>query len=288
MNDSVQSMLEKYKPRSEQDYTNALKEIIQEIALLGLWRSKFYEHAALYGGSALRILYQLNRFSEDLDFSLLKPDPEFTLAPYNQSICDELNAFGFTVEVKTKEKQVNTSIESAFIKANTKTQLMMIHAPQSLIQQTHGMHQLKIKMEVDTDPPAGFQTEVKTLLQPIPFSVKTYTLPDLFAGKIHALLCRPWKIRVKGRDWYDFIWYITHKIPVNIAHLRQRLIQTQAWDKDLPLTASCLKKLLYEKIQKTDFIQAKSDITPFIQDPDALTLWSTDFFATLVTQLTFV
>ena len=288
MNDSVQSMLEKYKPRSEQDYTNALKEIIQEIALLGLWRSKFYEHAAFYGGSALRILYQLNRFSEDLDFSLLKPDPEFTLAPYNQSICDELNAFGFTVEVKTKEKQVNTSIESAFIKANTKTQLMMIHAPQSLIQQTHGMHQLKIKMEVDTDPPAGFQTEVKTLLQPIPFSVKTYTLPDLFAGKIHALLCRPWKIRVKGRDWYDFIWYITHKIPVNIAHLRQRLIQTQAWDKDLPLTASCLKKLLYEKIQKTDFIQAKSDITPFIQDPDALTLWSTDFFATLVTQLTFV
>ena len=209
MNDSVQSMLEKYKPRSEQDYTNALKEIIQEIALLGLWRSKFYEHAAFYGGSALRILYQLNRFSEDLDFSLLKPDPEFTLAPYNQSICDELNAFGFTVEVKTKEKQVNTSIESAFIKANTKTQLMMIHAPQSLIQQTHGMHQLKIKMEVDTDPPAGFQTEVKTLLQPIPFSVKTYTLPDLFAGKIHALLCRPWKIRVKGRDWYDFIWYIT-------------------------------------------------------------------------------
>lgn len=288
MNDSVQSMLEKYKPRSEQDFINALKEIIQEIALLGLWRSKFYEHAAFYGGSALRILYQLNRFSEDLDFSLLKPDPNFTLEPYIQAICDELNAFGFIAEVKTKEKQVNTSIESAFIKANTKTQLMMIQAPQALIQQTHGMHQLKIKMEVDTDPPPGFHTEVKTLLQPIPFSVKTYVRPDLFAGKIHALLCRPWKMRVKGRDWYDFIWYITHKTPLNINHLRQRLIQTHAWDEDQPLTASDLIRLLDDKILKTDFIQAKSDIAPFIQDTEALTLWSTDFFAALVTQLTFI
>ncbi len=287
MNNSVQSMLEKYKPRSEQDYTNALKEIIQEIALLGLWRSKFYEHAAFYGGSALRILYQLNRFSEDLDFSLLKPDPNFTLEPYNRSICDELNAFGFKVEVTTKEKQANTSIESAFIKANTKTQLVMIHAPQSLIQQTHGMHQLKIKMEVDTDPPPGFQTEVRTLLQPIPFSVKTYTRSDLFAGKIYALLCRPWKMRVKGRDWYDFIWYLTHHIPLNLNHLRHRLIQTQAWDIALPLTPSDVTRLLYEKIQKTNFTQAKSDITPFIQDPDALTLWSTDFFSTLLAQLTF-
>lgn len=288
MNDSVQSMLEKYKPRSEQDFTNALKEIIQEIALLGLWRSKFYEYAALYGGSALRILYQLNRFSEDLDFSLLKPDINFTLEPYNRAICDELSAFGFMVEVQTKEKQINTRIESAFIKANTKTQLMIIQAPKTLIQQTHNMRQLKIKMEVDTDPPAGFQTEVKTLLLPIPFSVKTYVRPDLLAGKIHALLCRPWKLRVKGRDWYDFIWYITHKIPLNIDHLRQRLIQTQAWVDNRPLTESDLKQLLYEKIHKTDFIQAKLDIAPFIQDIDALTLWSTDFFEALVSQLTFI
>src|SRR3990167_7144587 len=182
MNDSVQSMLEKYKPRSEQDFTNALKEIIQEIALLGLWRAKFYEHAAFYGGSALRILYQLNRFSEDLDFSLLHPHREFSLTPYNHALCEELRAFGFEVEVKTKVKQTDTMIESAFIKANTKIQLMLINAPQSVIRQTHAMHQLKIKMEVDTDPPPGFQTEVKTLLQPIPFSVKTYIRPDLFAG----------------------------------------------------------------------------------------------------------
>ncbi len=286
MNDSVQSMLEKYQLRSEQDFTNALKEIIQEIALLGLWRSKFYEHAAFYGGSALRILYQLDRFSEDLDFSLLKPNRDFSLEPYNKAICDELNAFGFEVEVTTKNKQVASTIESAFIKANTRIQLMNIRAPQSLIQRTHGMHQLKIKMEVDTDPPGGFQTEVKTLLQPIPFSVKTYIKPDLFAGKIHALLCRPWKIRVKGRDWYDFVWYISHRVPLNKEHLRQRLIQTQAWDASLPLTAADVSALLKQKINNTDFKQAKLDIEPFVQKKDALTLWSTEFFLALVDKLT--
>ncbi len=288
MNDSVQSMLEKYQLHSEQDFTNAVKEIIQEIALLGLWRSKFYEHAAFYGGSALRILYQLDRFSEDLDFSLLKPDRDFTLKPYNQAICDELNAFGFEVEVTTKNKQVESTIESAFIKANTKIQLMNIRAPHSLIERMHGMHQLKIKMEVDTDPPGGFQTEVTTLLQPIPFSVKTYIKPDLFAGKIHALLCRPWKIRVKGRDWYDFVWYISHRVPLNKEHLRQRLIQTQAWDPGLALTAADVNALLKQKIQNTDFTQAKLDIAPFTQKKDVLALWSTEFFLALAEQLTYV
>ncbi|MDP3560527.1 MAG: nucleotidyl transferase AbiEii/AbiGii toxin family protein [Legionellaceae bacterium] len=288
MNNSVQTMLSKYQLRSEQDFTNALKEIIQEIALLGLWRAKFYEHAAFYGGSALRILYQLDRFSEDLDFSLLKPNRDFNLEPYNQAITDELQAFGFEVEVKTKEKKTNTAIESAFIKANTKIQLMSIHAPASLIQKTHAMHHLKIKMEVDTDPPSGFETEVKTLLQPIPFSVKSYVRPDLFAGKIHALLCRPWKARVKGRDWYDFIWYIAQRIPLNISHLRQRLIQTKAWDEHKSLTDNAVIQLLREKIQKTDFLQAKLDISPFIHDQAALSLWSTEFFTTLLDRLTFV
>src|SRR3990167_4879269 len=154
MDQVIFAMLEQYTCVSDDDYENALKQIMQQIALLGLWRAKFYEHAAFYGGSALRILYQLNRFSEDLDFSLLHPHREFSLTPYNHAICEELRAFGFEVEVKTKVKQ----------------------------------------------------TEVKTLLQPIPFSVKTYVQPDLFAGKVHALLCRPWKVRVKERDWYDFIW----------------------------------------------------------------------------------
>src|SRR5438309_3791037 len=123
MNPAILSMLDRYKCVTAQDYENALKEIIQEIALLGLWRAKFYEHAAFYGGSALRILYGLDRFSEDLDFTLLRPDKTFSLASYNQAIMDELRSFGFKVEVVTKTKKIVSNIESAFIKADSKQQL---------------------------------------------------------------------------------------------------------------------------------------------------------------------
>src|SRR5579872_4522766 len=126
MHAAIKTMLSKYQCHSEQDYVNALKEIFQEISLLGLWRAKFYEKAAFYGGTALRILYGLDRFSEDLDFSLLKPEKNFDLSRYNQAIKDELNSFGFEVTVETKIKNTDSNIESAFIKAETKKQFILI------------------------------------------------------------------------------------------------------------------------------------------------------------------
>src|SRR5262245_54710542 len=132
MHDTIKLMLQKYKCQSQQDYINAIKEIFQEIALLGLWRAKFFEKTAFYGGSALIILYQLNRFSEDLDFTLLKPNKTFSLSVYNQAISDELRGFGFHVEVLTKNKNISTNIESAFIKADTQKQLLIIEAPSEL------------------------------------------------------------------------------------------------------------------------------------------------------------
>src|SRR5579862_5391578 len=230
MHSAIKTMLGRYKCHSEQDYINALKEIFQEIALLGLWRSKFYEKAAFYGGTALRILYGLDRFSEDLDFTLLQTDKHFDLAPYNQAIVDELNGFGFQVSVETKIKNIESNIESAFIKATTKKQLIVIEADSEIIQRIHHMNTIKIKMEVDINPPGSMSTEVKNILLPIPFSVKTLTQADLFAGKLHATLCRPWQTRVKGRDWYDLVWYIARSIPVNLHHLRDRLIQSKEWE----------------------------------------------------------
>lgn len=285
MHDAVKLMLKKYKCQSEQDYINAIKEIFQEIALLGLWRAKFFEHAAFYGGSALRILYKLDRFSEDLDFTLLSPDKKFSLSPYNRAISDELHAFGFNVQVVTKNKNIQTNIESAFIKADTKKQFLMIEAPSEFTSRIHRMHTIKIKMEVDVNPPKNFITEVRTLLQPIPFFVKTLTQPSLFAGKVHAVLCRPWQKRIKGRDWYDFVWYIAHHIPVNLIHLRERLIQSQAWDSKKPMTKNDLTHLLENKIINTDFKLAKKDVIPFLRDPQSVDLWSSDFFSTLLEQL---
>lgn len=278
MHAAIETMLAKYQCRSEQDYINALKEIFQEIALLGLWRAKFYEKAAFYGGTALRILYGLDRFSEDLDFTLIKPDMDFDLTPYNQAVADELSSFGFEVSVEVKNKNIASTIESAFIKASTKQQLIVIHAATVITKRIHRMNTIKIKMEVDTNPPGSCDTEVKNILLPIPFSVKTLTQPDLFAGKIHAILCRPWQKRVKGRDWYDLVWYVARSVPVNLRHLRERLIQSHAWSDKSKLTLNDLLKLLADKIGETDFENAKVDILPFISDKAAVQLWSKSFF----------
>jgi len=287
MHTALAQMLKRYQCSSQNDYSNALKEIIQELALLGLWRAKFYENAAFYGGSALRILYDLDRFSEDLDFTLLSPDENFSLAPYIKAIQDELNSFGLETEVNSKVKNSASKINSAFIKANTKQQLILINTPQTIIARTHNMQTLKIKMEVDTNPPGSFNTEVKTLLQPIPFSIKTLIMPDLFAGKVHALLCRPWQKRVKGRDWYDFVWYISRNTPLNLIHLRERLIQSDAWSRNKKLQAHDVINLLSMKITNTNFDNAKDDIQPFIKDAQSIQLWSSHFFMDLLKRLKF-
>jgi predicted nucleotidyltransferase component of viral defense system len=286
MHEAIKTMLAKYTCHSEREYTNALKEIFQEIALLGLWRSKFYEKAAFYGGTALRIMYGLDRFSEDLDFSLLQPNADFDLAQFNQAIKDELGSFGFDVEIEKKHKHIDSNIDSAFIKAETKKQLILINAPAKLVNRIHHMRNMKIKMEVDINPPGNFNTESKTLLNPIPFSVKTYQLPDLFAGKLHALLCRPWQQRVKGRDWYDLVWYIARQTPVNLTHLEARLRQSGAWNDTQTLSIKHVHEMLHKKINETDFDNAKNDILPFINDKQAIDLWSTPFFLGLVERLT--
>ncbi|MGE3318289.1 MAG: nucleotidyl transferase AbiEii/AbiGii toxin family protein [Candidatus Berkiella sp.] len=277
MHDAISVMLEKYDCQNLDDYTNALKEIIQEIALLGLWRIKFFEHAAFYGGTALRILYGLNRFSEDLDFSLIEPNPHFDLNIYNNAVKKELEAFGFELEVVSKPK-LKTQIVSTFIKADTKIQFLNLKVPDRISNYLPRDQKLSIKMEVDTDPPPLFDTENKPLLQPIPFSVNTYTLPDAFAGKIHAMLCRNWKSRVKGRDWYDFIWFMSRKTPVRLSHLKQRLVQTEHWKSSKAFTEKDLINMMNERIEQLDIEKAKEDVRVFLKDPDSTRIWSNVFF----------
>jgi predicted nucleotidyltransferase component of viral defense system len=205
MHDALTRMLAKYKPARLEDTMRALREIMQEIALLGLWRSKFFESAAFYGETAMRVLYGLDRFSEDLDFSLLKPMGNFDISRYLSALQKELEAFGFDVRIEQRNKAVESAVQSAFLKADTLAQLLVIETAEEILHKVPRGQVLKIKLEVDTDPPPGFSTETKYLLQPIPFAVRAYTLPDLFAGKMHAILCRKWKTRVKGRDWYDLV-----------------------------------------------------------------------------------
>lgn len=287
MNEAVTRMLAKYEPKSVDDSIRALREIIQEIALLGLWRAKFFEHAAFYGGTALRILHGLDRFSEDLDFSLLLPSADFNLARYTASLEEELQAFGFNVRVEMVEKAVDSAVQSAFLKANTRNELLVIEVGEELASQVADGQLLKVKIEVDTDPPPGFATQTRYLLQPIPFAVRSYSLPDLFAGKMHAILFRKWKNRVKGRDWYDLIWYAANHPHLNLGHLEQRMRQTGHWSGDLSLSPVEFNTMLSAAIARLDVDQARKDVTPFIKNQQMLALWSHEFFSDVVRRIHF-
>ncbi len=287
MHEAVTRMLAKYEPKSVDDSVRALREIIQEVALLGLWRAKFFEHAAFYGGTALRILYGLNRFSEDLDFSLLEPSPDFNLARYMASLEEELLAFGFNVRIEMVDKAVDSAVQSVFLKENTRNELLVIEAGTEFTGQVAAGQALKVKIEVDTDPPPGFSTSTRYLLQPIPFAVRSYSLPDLFAGKMHAILFRKWKNRVKGRDWYDLVWYAANHPRLNLGHLEQRMRQTRLWSGEQSLSPVAFTDLLFGAIDRLDVNQARKDVAPFVKDQQLLALWSHDFFRDVVSRIRF-
>jgi len=285
MTEAILSMLKKYNLQNNDDYEHALKEILQEIALLGLWRSKFFEKAAFYGGSSLRILYGLDRFSEDLDFSLLSRDPRFNLSKYCNAVEEEIKSFGFTVTVERKVKTKLSTTQSAFIKADTLENMLTINVPDLLLKRFHKTSKLKIKFEVDIEPPLGFETEAKFLLQPIPFSVNTFKIEDIFAGKLHCVLYRQWQNRVKGRDWYDFVWFVGKNIPARLSHLEYRCKQSGHLMQHDHLDEKTLKNLLLKKIELTDFENAKLDVRYFLKDPDSIQVWSKDFFIDVVSKL---
>lgn len=284
MNSAIATMLKRYKAETLTQQRNALKEIIQEIALLGLFRSDFFSKAAFYGGSALRIFHGLDRFSEDLDFSLLEPDKAFDLQKYSQYIKHELEAYGFKIKLEMKAKITRTAIQSAFIKAGTAINLLQIKPVMPVVAGVHRDELLKIKLEVDTDPPGDAEYKVKYQLNPVPYSVKLYTLPAIFAGKIHALLFRNWKNRVKGRDFYDYIWFLAQKVKPNLLHLTRRMQQTGHWQGDETITREKLLALLIEKFSITDFEQAKRDVKPFLANPAVLDIWSKEFFVSITEQ----
>lgn len=278
MQEAIARMLGRYSAATVDETIRALREILQEVALLGLWRAKFFEHAAFYGGTALRVFFGLDRFSEDLDFTLLRPEASFDLGRFTVALEKEIRGFGFEVSVTLRQKVVTSPIQSAFLKANTRNQLLLINVPS---EQTAGIpsgQTLKIRLEVDTDPPPGFGTATRYLLQPIPFPVRVCDPPDLFAGKIHALLFRRWEKRVKGRDWYDFVWLVANRIPLHMEHLEQRMRQTGDWTGENALTHDALGGLLTQAIDRLDVEQARREVMPFLKQPESVSVWSREFF----------
>jgi predicted nucleotidyltransferase component of viral defense system len=257
---------------------------LQQAALLGLERHGIFEKAAFYGGIALRILYGLDRFSEDLDFTLLKPDSEFDFTPYLEGMKKELSSFGFEMEVLQKEKNIETSVLSAFMKMNT-IQLYLAIGDEKKSKTTNHNEKVQIKLEIDTEPPPHARLQNRLVLNPMSFYVLTLHQSDLFAGKMHAALYRAWKGRVKGRDWYDIIWYITNKIPISLTYLEACMRQAKNLLSDEVLDREKLLRLLEEKIDSIDWISAKADMRPFISDPERLDIWSSEYFQAAIKQI---
>jgi len=276
----IKEWIQEYKPQNKEQAEAALREVMQEVALAGLQRAGFFEKAAFYGGTALRIFYGLNRFSEDMDFSLLEVNPDFSLEPYFESIATEFEAVGMKVSIKEKKKTQQNNIDSAFLKSETVWKELVLEGiiPQAGVQAPPG---IKIKLEVDREPPLGFETEEKLLLRPFSFYVKCFTLPNLFAGKMHALLFRSWKQRVKGRDWYDLEWYIKKVVPLHLHHFLLRAQDTGHWTEKT-ISKEQLIELLNHKIDTVSFDLIREDIVRFIPDDTVLDIWSREYFRELV------
>ena len=261
-------MLARYNINTEEDRKNAIYEVIQEITLGGLYRGGFFNKAAFYGGTCLRIFHGIDRFSEDMDFSLIAPDPNFKLEGYFHAIKNEFEAVGRDVEITKKDKKQFPKVESAFLKDNTEVYNVSFQTEKSI----------KVKIEVDIDPPLNFDTEQKLMLQPFSFMTLCFILPDLFAGKMHALVFRKWKNRIKGRDWYDFEWYVRKGVKLNIKHLQTRIRQFN----NVEMTKEEFLDKLKERISNTNIELVKQDVAPFIKNHAQLDIWSTDYFLQLV------
>ena len=272
-NEIYDNMLSAYGATTEQERRNAIFEVNQQVILTGLYNGGFFDMAAFYGGTCLRIFHGLQRFSEDMDFSLLAPDDKFDFTKYFQPIIDEFAIVGREVEIKKKDKKSFGKVESAFLKDNTDVYDVSFQTDKSI----------KIKIEVDTQPPLNFGTEQKLLLQPHSFMTRCFTLPDLFAGKMHALVYRGWKNRVKGRDWYDFEWYVRHNVPLDFAHFAERVRQFNNEEIRQEVFMAKLK----DRLASADINQVKNDALPFVRNPNELDIWSNDYFVQLVDMMKF-
>jgi len=278
MNSALSQMLSTYDIKTIYDRKNAMKEIMLEIVLCGLSRAGFFKKAAFYGGTALRIFYGLDRFSEDLDFSLTAKDPAFDLQSSFPVLRKEILSFGLNVEIQEKEKSKDSHIRSAFLKGNTKEHLLLFFEGEQTPAGIPDTELIKIKFEIDIDPPEHAGFEHKYRLLPVPYEVNLYDMPSLFAGKVHAVLARAWRNRIKGRDLYDYVFYLSRGASLNLPHLNRRLIDSGTIPAGSMLSLKDVKQLLCKRFDSIDYAQAKQDVIPFIRDTASLDVWSKEFF----------
>lgn len=285
MNNSIEIMLSKYNPKNNEERENAIKEIIQEIALAGLSRGGFFEKAAFYGGTCLRIFYGLNRFSEDLDFALVENDSNFKLEDYFPALEKEFQSYGIDMSIEYKEKAVETDVQSAFLKGNTLLLMLSFFPKNEDAKLIISNKRIKVKFEIDTDNPSGGITELKYRMLPAPYEIQVFDETSLFAGKIGAIICREYKHHVKGRDYYDYLFYIGKGIPFNLIYLENKMKNSGKIASDIKLTLDDVKEMLRERFETVNYNQAIEDVSSFITDRESLKIWKKELFVSTLTEL---
>lgn len=281
MESILEKMISKYNTTNVLSKINAIKEVIQEVILSSLSRTDFFDKAAFYGETALRIFYNLNRFSEDLDFTLINKDDDFSLNKYFSIIEKEINSLGLDFKIESKIKHKESNIQTAYLKGNQIEHLLIFYPSNPNITFINPDQVIKINLEIDINPPKFANFETKYRLDPFPYEICLYDLPTLFSSKIAALLCRSWKNRIKGRDLYDFLYYTKLNTPFNLKHLESRLIYNGVIKENSNLTLENVKKLLNDKFDSINYEDAKKDVVNFIQDEKELKgieIWSKDLF----------
>ncbi|MFZ2653942.1 MAG: nucleotidyl transferase AbiEii/AbiGii toxin family protein [Victivallales bacterium] len=269
----IQERLNSYNCKSELEEEHAIREITQEVALAALSRTDFFKHGIFQGGTCLRIFYGLNRFSEDLDFILKEPNRNFKLQPHLQALSEELRAYGYNVDITDRSK-AGIAVKKAFIKDDSIGKVLQVnHSGKN-----GSFRKIRIKLEIDTNPPSGSETEIKYLDFPFVSSVTAQNKPSLFSGKIHALLCREY---IKGRDWYDFLWYTSQGIKINCRLLASALKQQGSWKgQDIDVDMDWCMAELEKAIKSIDWKATAEDVRRFVRvtEQPSLNLWSKELF----------
>lgn len=277
--DIIRERLKAYDCQTKNEEPHAIKEIAQEIALAGLARTDFFKHAAFQGGTCLRICHHSRRFSEDLDFIMNKGGP-LSWSAYLKQIPHEFAVYGLHLDIQDRS-DASGNVKMAFLKENSFGKVLSLKYARTA---ADGQN-IRIKLEIDTNPPLGSLFESRVISFPFPYSVVTQDLPSLFGGKCHALLCRKF---VKGRDWFDFLWFITHDVSVNVVLLNNALEQLGPWQgSKLDINIQWLKNVLKERIRTIDWNKAAQEVLPFLKqkEVDQLKYWNTDFFLQFVDKM---
>ncbi len=274
----LEERLKGYNAETAEGEFDALREILQEVILSGLSDTDFFNLAVFQGGTCLRLIHGLRRFSEDLDFVLLAAQPRFDWSAYEKKINARCNLYGFEPEFLNKENQVN-SVKKMLVKQGSLSDLVSFTHTQD------PRRKIRIRLDIDVNPPSGLSSETSFLDFPLPYRLHIPTINCLFAGKCHALLCRQY---TKGRDLFDFQWFVSKHVEPDLEYLKSTLIQSGPWEgNDINVTPSWLKLALIERISSLDWNAAKDDIFRFLPEREVETvlLWSRDFFLSRIEKL---